>query len=173
MKNCKDCRGYVCNWESLNQDKKYCPRFDITAWQPCNIYDSAFIGVGVSIGRFVEIGHNVVIGENTRIGKGAFIPEGVTVGENVFIGPHACFCNDKYPKNDHEDDDWLARTTVGDEASIGANSSISPGVKIGKKAMVGMGAVVTKDIPRHETWVGNPAAKIKQKGGWPKGKPRT
>ena len=170
MKNCEDCSGYVCNWnESGVEDRKYCPRFDITAWQPSNIYGSARLGVGVSVGRFVEIGHNVSVGENTRIGKGAFIPEGVAIGADVFIGPHACFSNDMYPPS--PSDKW-EKTMVEDGARIGANVSVRPGVTIKKGALVGMGAVVTKDIPKGETWAGCPAVKIKKKGGWPKGKPR-
>ena len=171
MKNCKDCTGYVCDWNESNQDKKYCPRFEIVAWQPSNIYPTANLGFGVSVGRFVEIGANVEIGGNTRIGTGSFIPEGVTIGEDVFIGPHVCFCNDKYPKNDQKGD-WLARTTVEDMARIGANASVGPGIRIREGALIGMGAVVTKDVPKEETWVGCPAAKLRKKGGWPKGKPR-
>lgn len=130
----------------------------IKAWYPCNIYSSAKIGVNVSIGMYTEIGNNVHIGSGTRIGKGSFIPEGVYIGKDCFIGPHVCFSNDMFPPTDKSK--WQ-KTIIADKVSIGASVSIRPGVLIGYKSMVGMGAVVTKDIPAYELWVGVPARKLK------------
>lgn len=162
MKNCEDCTGYTCNWkEPGDADNRYCPRFDITAWQPCHVYPTAVLGVGVSVGRFAEIGNNVWIGERTRVGKGAFIPEGVVIGKGVFIGPHVCFSNDMYPPSPKER--WK-QTTVEEGARIGANVSVRPGVRIKKGALIGMGAVVTSLVPAGETWAGVPAKSIKKKG---------
>ncbi len=127
-------------------------------WEPCNIYDSAIIGHGGSIGMFTEIGPNVTIGDRVRIGKGCFIPEGITIGDDCFIGPHVCFSNDMYPPGVRED--WQ-RTYILNGASIGANVSIRPGVTIGRNSLVGMGAVVTCDIPDNEVWAGVPAIMIR------------
>jgi acetyltransferase-like isoleucine patch superfamily enzyme len=160
MTNCEDCEGYNCNWHEPDiLDKRYCPRFEITAWHPSHIYPTATIGFDVSIGRFAEVGNNVWIGNHTRVGKGAFIPEGVTIGKDVFIGPHACFSNDMYPPSPKEK--WK-KTLVMEGAKIGANVSVRPGVTIGKEALIGMGAVVTRQVPAKETWAGVPAKNIEK-----------
>lgn len=123
-----------------------------------NIWGNPEIGEGTTIGAFVEIGHEVKIGKFCKIEAFAFIPPGVIIGDHVFIGPHVCLMNDKYPKSRG---DWTQVTTVvEDRAAIGANATILPGVTIGKYATVGAGAVVTKDIPDKETWVGNPAGPL-------------
>jgi len=76
----------------------------------------------------------------------------------VFVGPGVVFTNDKYPV---ATGNWKVKNTlVKSGASIGANATILPGVTIGKKSMIGAGAVVTKDVPDGETWVGNPARKL-------------
>lgn len=136
-------------------------RNNIKVWYPCNIYPSAKIGKGVSIGMYSEIGHNVIIGEGTRIGKGTFIPEGVCIGKDCFIGPHTCFSNDMYPMSPKNE--WK-KTTVCDAAAIGAGVKIRPGVIIGSNTLIGMGAVVTKNIPDNEIWSGVPAKKMLTKG---------
>ena len=74
----------------------------------------------------------------------------------VFIGPHVCFTNDLYPRAVNDDFE-LVETRVEDGASIGANSTIRCGVAIGKNSMVGAGSVVTKDVPPHALFFGNPA----------------
>lgn len=107
---------------------------------------------------FAEIGHKVIVGKNCKIGSGAFIPEGVSIGDEVFIGPRVCFCNDKHPKAVGE---WsITPTKVEQGASIGANSTLLPGVRIGRNARVGAGSVVVRSIPDGETWAGNPATRI-------------
>ena len=123
-------------------------------WQPANVYSSAKLGEGVSIGTFSEIGHEVEIGENTRVGAMCFIPEGVTIGKNCFIGPRVTFTNDKYPPSGKEN--WLP-TVIEDGAAIGAGSTIICGVTIGKGALIGAGSVVTKNIPSGAKAYGVPA----------------
>ena len=93
--------------------------------------------------------------------------EGVTIGDGVFIGPHACFTNDKYPAavdaegNLLGNDDWATITTMVETgANIGANATIVCGVTIGKHALVGAGAVVTKDVPPYAIVAGVPAKVI-------------
>jgi len=116
------------------------------------------IGEDVSIGPFTEIGPEVSIGDRTRIGTGCFIPKGVTIEEDVFIGPHVCFSNDKYPPSRGKH--WMP-TIVKRGASIGANSSILPGVTLGRNCRIGMGSVVTKSVPDGALVAGNPARGIR------------
>ena len=130
---------------------------DLVNLYGCEIDDNC------KIGAFVEIRKEAKIGKNCKIQAFAFIPEGVTIEDNVFIGPHVCFTNDKYPKATNSDGslqketDWeLLSTVVKKGASIGANATILP-VIIGENAIVGAGAVVTKDVPANAIVAGNPA----------------
>lgn len=126
-------------------------------WGQCNIYPTAKIGEGVSIGTFSEIGNNVEIGANTRIGAMAYICEGVKIGQHCFLGPRVTFTNDRFPPSGH--DKW-EQTVIEDGARIGAAVTVRCGVTIGKGALVGAGSVVTRDIPSGEVWVGIPARKM-------------
>ncbi len=132
-----------------------------------NVYGCE-IGDNTKIGSFVEIKSNVKIGKNCKIEPFAFIPDGVTIEDNVFIGPHACFINDKFPRATKEGklqigEDWKCIPTIVKKgASIGANATIVCGVTIGENAMVGAGAVVTKDVPANALVVGNPARVLKK-----------
>jgi acetyltransferase-like isoleucine patch superfamily enzyme len=81
----------------------------------------------------------------------------VSLGEGVFVGPHATFTNDLHPRA--KSSDWkVVETAVEDGASIGANATIICGIKIGKHAMIGSGAVVTKNVPPQALVYGNPAS---------------
>jgi acetyltransferase-like isoleucine patch superfamily enzyme len=136
-----------------------------TIYQPdlVNLYGCE-IGDETKIGAFVEIRKGVVIGKRCKIQAFAFIPEGIIVEDGVFIGPHVCFTNDLYPRAVNDDgslkaaDDWIVTPTrVKAGASIGANATILCGVTIGVSALVGAGAVVTKDVPDFAIVGGNPA----------------
>lgn len=129
-------------------------------WQPSNVYPTAVLGDGVSVGMFSEIGDGVRIGNNSRIGAMSFIPAGVTIGNNCFIGPHVCFTNDRFPPSDKTK--W-EETVVEDEAAIGAACTILCGVIIGRGALIGCGSVVTKSVPPGEIWAGVPAKKLRDK----------
>lgn len=125
------------------------------------------IGRNCKIGAYAEIGRGVVIGDNCKIEAYAFIPPGVTIEDDVFVGPHVCFTNDKHPSAVGE---WeVSPTLVRKGASIGANSTIICGVTIGEKALVGAGAVVTKDVPARTLVVGCPAKVLKSLGAPKKG----
>ena len=110
------------------------------------------IGSNCTIHSHVWIGDRVKIGDRCRIQAFTFIPTGVRIGNDVFLGPRVTFTNDKHPPSP----EWLI-TTVADGVSIGAGAVLLPGISIGKNAKIGAGAVVTKDVPEGETWIGNPA----------------
>ncbi len=119
------------------------------------------------VGAFVEIQKNAFIGKNCKISSHTFICEGVHIGDNVFVGHNVSFINDKYPRAANEDgsmqteEDWaVVETHVGDNASIGTSSTILCDVKIGRSAIVGAGAVVTRDVPDYAIVAGNPAVII-------------
>ena len=123
-------------------------------WGNCNIYPEAKIGKGCSIGQFTEIDTGVKIGNSVRIGAYCFLPEGVTIEDNVFIAPKVTFSNDKHPPSKKK---FWGKILVKKGAAIGMGSIILPGVTIGENAIVGAGAIVTKDIPDNQCWYGNPA----------------
>lgn len=134
------------------------PHPDLVNLYGCEIGDDSKIGV------FVEIRKQVKIGRNVKIQPFAFIPEGVNIEDGVFIGPHVCFTNDKYPRSINldgslmDEDDWgQIPTFVKKGASLGAASVIVCGVTIGEYALVGAGAVVTRDVPAYSVVVGVPA----------------
>jgi len=111
------------------------------------------IGNNCKISAFVYIEEDVVIGDNCKIRPFTFIPTGVTIGNGVFIGPGVTFTNDKYPRAINKDgtlkneEDWtLVKTVVKDGASIGTGAIILCGVTIGRHAVIGAGAVVTKNV---------------------------
>lgn len=144
------------------------------------IRSGAVIYSGVSAGRNFKTGHNILIRENTEIGdnvlmgtnsvvdgncrignnvsvqSNAYITAYTVIEDDVFLGPCSVTTNDKYMKAGAE----LKGPIIKKGARIGANSTILPGVTIGENAIVGAGAVVTKDVPRKDTVVGNPARRI-------------
>lgn len=143
---------------------------DVKIFHPelVNLYGCE-IGDNCKIGAFVEIRKQVKIGKNVKIQAFAFIPEGVTIEDGAFVGPHVCFTDDKYPRSINPDgslkkeSDWkITETLVKKGASIGANATIICGITIGENAIVGAGAVVTKNVPANTIVVGNPARILKK-----------
>lgn len=133
-------------------------------WNNSQIRENAKIGKNCVIGKNVYIDHDVTIGNNVKIQNNVSIFYGVEIEDGAFIGPHSCFVNDKVPRAINPDGslkkskDWeVSKTSVKYGASIGANATILPNITIGKWAIVGAGAVVTKDVPDYGIVVGNPA----------------
>ena len=134
-----------------------------------NLYGCT-IGDNTKVGSFVEIQKNAVIGNNCKISSHTFICEGVHIEDNVFVGHNVTFINDKYPRSTSESGelqteiDWkVIETYVKRGASIGSSATILCGVTIGENAIVGAGAVVTKNVPANTIVAGVPAKIIKQK----------
>ncbi|HEY2846663.1 MAG TPA: acyltransferase [Pyrinomonadaceae bacterium] len=125
------------------------------------------IGDETRIGAFVEIQKGVKIGRCCKISSHSFLCEGVTIEDDVFIGHGVMFTNDKYPHATNPDgtpqteSHWrVIATVVKKGASIGTNATILPGITIGENALVGAGAVVTRDVPDGATVSGVPARDI-------------
>jgi UDP-2-acetamido-3-amino-2,3-dideoxy-glucuronate N-acetyltransferase len=122
------------------------------------------IGDGTRIGTFVEIQRGAIVGARCKIQSHAFICDGVEIGDGVFVGHGVVFINDKTPRATTPEgslqgaDDWtLVRTRVEDGASIGSGAVVLGGVTIGSRALVGAGAVLTRDVAPGDTVAGVPA----------------
>jgi acetyltransferase-like isoleucine patch superfamily enzyme len=133
-------------------------------WQQAQVREGAVLGRNCILGKGAYVDFDVRIGDNVKIQNRASIYHGVTLESGVFVGPHAIFTNDKMPRAINpdgslkSDDDWeLGTILVREGASIGAGAIIVTGVTIGRFAMVGAGAVVTRDVPDHGLVYGNPA----------------
>jgi UDP-2-acetamido-3-amino-2,3-dideoxy-glucuronate N-acetyltransferase len=125
------------------------------------------IGRGTRIGAFVEIQADVEVGANCKISSHSFLCSGVNIGDAVFIGHGVMFINDQFPQAVNQSGalqsaaDWVClTTTVEHKASIGTNATILGGIRIGKHALVGAGAVVTHDVPDYAVVAGVPARVI-------------
>lgn len=128
------------------------------------IGSECIIGNNCKIHHFTHIDNKVRIGNNCKIQDHVMIPHGVTLEDGVFIGPSVAFSNDKYPRSVTPDgvlksaEDWtMAPTLLRKGASIGCGAVIVCGVTIGEWAMIGAGAVVTKDVPDYALVMGCPA----------------
>lgn len=130
-------------------------------WQFCVILPNAKIGENCNICSHCLIENEAVIGNNCTIKCGVQIWDGITLEDNVCVGANVTFTNDRYPHAKNAD--WkLEKTFIKEGASIGAGSTILCGITIGENAMIGIGSVVTKDVPAGEVWVGNPAKFLKR-----------
>jgi len=133
-------------------------------WQYCQVRESAVVGSNCILSKNVYIDTGVTIGNNVKIQNGISIYHGVTLEDGVFCGPHCVFTNDRQPRAINPDgtlkttQDWkITKTRVRTGASIGAHATIVCGVTIGRWALIGAGAVVTRDVPDYGLVYGNPA----------------
>ena len=136
-------------------------------WQLVQIREGVRVGQECIIGRGVYLDTHVELGNRVKVQNHVSIYEGVTIEDGVFVGPHVVFTNDKLPRAVNPDGslksatDWeISRTVVREGASLGANVTVVCGITVGRWAMVGSGAVVTKDVPDYGLVVGNPARLI-------------
>ncbi len=141
---------------------------NVRIFQPTlvNLYGCT-IGADTKIGAFVEIQKNSTIGERCKISSHTFICEGVQIEDEVFIGHGVMFTNDLFPRATNPDGslqteaDWKVETTrIRKGASVGSNVTLIAGITIGQGALIGAGAVVTKDVPDYAIVAGVPARVI-------------
>ena len=144
--------------ESSYVDEKVTIGKGTKIWHFSHIQSGAQIGINCSVAQNVNIANNVVIGNNVKIQNNVSVYEGVELEDYVFCGPSMVFTNIKLPRSEfpQKGSKHYERTLVKKSASIGANATIICGVTIGEYAMIGSGAVVTKDVPAYSLVVGNP-----------------
>jgi UDP-2-acetamido-3-amino-2,3-dideoxy-glucuronate N-acetyltransferase len=136
-------------------------------WNQSQVREDVSIGQNCILGKDVYVDFGVQIGDNVKIQNGSYLYHGTTLESGVFVGPGVIFTNDKKPRAINPDgslkgnDDWIVgETRVRYGASIGAGAVILPDVTVGRFALVGAGAVVTRNVPDHALVVGNPAHQI-------------
>jgi acetyltransferase-like isoleucine patch superfamily enzyme len=136
-------------------------------WHFCHVRTGAAIGSDCTLGNNVYVDSGAVIGNNVKLQNRVSVYRGVTLEDGVFVGPHATFTNDRYPRSITPDgapvseEDWTPEETlVKYGASIGAAATILAGVTIGRWAMIGAGALVTRDVPDYGLAIGSPAQLI-------------
>lgn len=131
-------------------------------WHFCHVMPKAVIGSHCNIGQNVFIDNNAQVGNRVKIQNNVSVYNGVTLEDDVFVGPSAVFTNVINPRSFIERKTEFKPTLVQKGASIGANVTIVCGVTIGAYALIGAGAVVTKNVPAHALVIGNPA----RQQGW-------
>jgi acetyltransferase-like isoleucine patch superfamily enzyme len=132
-------------------------------WAYVHVLPGAVVGADCNLCDHVFIENDVRIGDRVTIKCGVQVWDGLTLEDDVFVGPNATFSNDPYPRS-RQRPEAFARTVVRKGASIGANATILPGLTIGERAMVGAGAVVTRDVPPLAIVAGNPARIVGYEG---------
>ena len=157
MKNLKNLKPFIHPLSDVQTEKIGA---ETKIWQYVVVLPNATIGCNCNINSHVFIENDVIIGDNVTIKSNIHIWDNIRIGNNVFLGPSVVFTNDLMPRSKRRVP--YAPTFVLDGASIGANSTILAGVTIGKYAMVGIGSVVTRNVPDYALAYGNPA-RIK---GW-------
>jgi len=135
---------------------------DVVIWQWVHVMPGARVGDRTSIGQGCFIGP-VAIGPGCRIQNHVSLYEGVTLEADVFLGPSCVFTNVRHPRAHVSRKDEYAPTVIGRGATLGANATILCGVTIGEYAMIGAGAVVTKDVWSYEIAVGVPAKPLRRR----------
>ena len=154
---------------------------------PLALVESDDIGPGTRVWAFAHVMSGARVGSNCNLGEHAFVEAGATVGDNVtiknnvcvwmgvtleddvFVGPNATFTNDRFPRSGRmphagkrylRREDWLEQTIVERGASIGANATILPGIRVGRYCMIAAGALVTADVPPFALMIGVPARRV-------------
>jgi len=133
-------------------------------WHQAQVREGAVIGRGCILGKGSYVDKDVRVGNNCKLQNGVFVFHGFNLEDGVFLGPGAMLLNDKHPRAINPDGtlksdaDWIASEgLIGYGAAVGGGAVILPGVKVGRMALVGAGAVVTRDVPERGIVAGNPA----------------
>jgi UDP-2-acetamido-3-amino-2,3-dideoxy-glucuronate N-acetyltransferase len=146
--------GYFKHPQALVESSRIGPGTKV--WAFAHVLPGAAIGSDCNICDHVFIENDVRIGDRVTIKCGVQVWDGVSLEDDVFVGPNATFTNDAFPRSK----EWpreFSKTIVRAGASIGANATLLPGITVGARAMIGAGAVVTRDVPPNAIVVGNPA----------------
>ncbi len=125
-------------------------------WQYVVVLPNAVIGEDCNICSHCLIENDVILGKRVTVKSGVQLWDGIRIGDDVFIGPNVTFTNDKFPRS-KQYPETFSTTEIDAGASIGANATILPGIKVGRQAMVGAGSVVTRSVPPNAIVIGNPA----------------
>jgi UDP-2-acetamido-3-amino-2,3-dideoxy-glucuronate N-acetyltransferase len=131
-------------------------------YPPSVVAEGARLGEDVVVGAFCFVARGAVVGAGSRIQSHTSVWDGVVLGSDVFVGPGAQFTNVRHPRAAYPRAPHWDRITVEDGATVGANATLVAPVRVGRFAMIGAGAVVTRDVPDHAVVVGNPARVV----GW-------
>jgi UDP-2-acetamido-3-amino-2,3-dideoxy-glucuronate N-acetyltransferase len=139
-------------------------------WAFVHVMPGAVIGEDCQLSDHVFVEGGAIVGNRVTIKNMVMLWDGVVLEDDVFVGPNAVFTNDRRPRSPRSEAakeryakrSWLSPTRVQTGATIGANATILSGLIIGRYALVGAGAVVTKDVPPHGLVIGNPAQQV----GW-------
>jgi UDP-2-acetamido-3-amino-2,3-dideoxy-glucuronate N-acetyltransferase len=131
-------------------------------WHFCHLMPSSKVGERCNIGQNVYIDNHVLIGNGVKIQNNVSVYHGVIIEDDVFLGPSMVFTNVINPRSFIERKDEFKKTIIRKGATIGANATILCGIEIGRYAMIGAGAVITKNVLAYSIMTGNPA----RQSGW-------
>jgi UDP-2-acetamido-3-amino-2,3-dideoxy-glucuronate N-acetyltransferase len=135
-------------------------------WAFAHVLRGAQVGRNCNIGDHAFVENGAILGDNVTLKNNVCVWMGITLEDDVFVGPNVAFTNDRQPRSPRmrevgmryaTTEQWLLPTVVERGASIGANATIIPGLRLGRYCMVGAGAVVTGDVPPFALVVGAPA----------------
>ncbi len=141
----------ICDSENIGDDT--------SIWAFTHILKGAKIGADCNICDHVFIENDVIIGDRTTVKSGVQLWDGLRLEDDVFVGPNVTFSNDKFPRSKNYQAQ-VSETVARKGASIGANSTVLPGIEIGRYAMIGAGTVVTADVPPFAIIQGNPGCLV-------------
>ena len=130
-------------------------------WQFAVILAGARIGEGCNLNAHTLVEGGAAIGDRVTLKSGVYVWDGVTLEDDVFCGPNATFTNDPRPRSRQRPATFLP-TVVRRGVSIGAGAVLLPGLTIGADAFIGAGAVITRDVPTGEIWIGNPGRAVER-----------
>lgn len=128
-------------------------------WQYTVVLPDAIIGNNCNINALCFVENDVIIGDNVTIKSGVYIWDGIHIEDDVFIGPAVVFINNKNPRSKVYPEKHIG-PYIEKGATIGANSTITGKIRIGRYALIGAGSVVTKNVANNTLWIGNPARQV-------------